>query len=270
MTPLVLVVVASLGVAAAKPKPPAAPPPTTKAAPTKAETTVTAAAKGATASTKTEGAADEHPRVVAALRDYRALRIERVIDPLEDLLFDGSLDDATRARALYLLGLAYAQTGETETARERLVAACTLDPAVDLDVPVPRKMKSLVAAARDTGARAHAAAPRPTTTPPATPPPTTTTTTATPTTATTAGAGAGPWPWVVAGVGGAALVGGGVASGLGWSLATQSAAATTTQREAVRLADDANAALVVAGVAAGVGAGVGAVGFAWAALSSPP
>ncbi|MBM4283445.1 MAG: hypothetical protein FJ137_22780 [Deltaproteobacteria bacterium] len=123
---------------------------------------------------------------------------------------------------------------------------------------------------RDSGARAHAAAPRPQATPPATTTAPTTTTAAPGPTTTTTTAGADPWPWVVAGVGGAALLSGGVASGLGWSLATQSAAATTTQREAVRLADDANAALVVAGVAAGVGVGIGAVGVAWAALSSPP
>jgi hypothetical protein len=234
------------------------------------------------------GAKAEHPRIAAAIRDYRALRIERVIDPLEDLLFDGALDDQARARALYLLGLAYAQTGESETARERLTAACTIDPGVDVDVPVPRKLKSLVQAARDAGARAHAAA-RP-------PPSPVSSTSAVPTGATTdattggtragdglatspatklgpsssAGAAVGPWPWIVTGVGGAALVGSGVAAGFGWSLAEESAAASTTQREAVRLADDANATFVVAGVAAGIGLGVGAAGLAWSLLSSSP
>jgi hypothetical protein len=229
------------------------------------------------ASASTAGAAmSSSARLDMAIEDYRALRLEKVIDVVEDLLFDGTLDDATRARALYLLGLAYAQQGESATARQRLIDACTLDPAVDLDVPLPKKVKSLVdgarqAASRGTGSAASPGSPpdegssssstaaggsgsptSPSSTAPAAPAPTR--------------SNAGPWPWVVTLAGGVFVAAGGVAGGWGALLAAQSADAKTTQRSAVALADTANAALTVAGSAAALGAVLVGVGVGWFAL----
>jgi hypothetical protein len=227
-----------------------------------------AASSGPSSSSSSSAAA----RLAAAVEDYRALRLEKVIDAVEDLLFDGALDDVTRARALYLLGLAYAQQGDSATARERLIAACALDPAVTLDVPLPRKVRSLV-----DGARQAAAARGGGTTDGASPPPTPGAPTgaaagrpsssSTPSSSTSPDS-AGPWPWVVAATGGAvALAGGGVAA-WGWSLATQGDGPRTTQRDAVALADAANQAFVVAAAAAAVGVVAAGSGVVWA-VSDP-
>jgi hypothetical protein len=219
-------------------------------------TAVPASAADGTADGVVNGQASNDPRLVQAIADYRALKLERAMTAVDTFLFDGSISSTERAQALLLHGLCSAQLGEPVAARTTFVQAYAQDPDVVLAVPIPKKVQSLMDSARaEVLAR---------------PPATTTTTDTTTTNATTTTTGPSPTfisGAIVVGVGGAALIGAGVAGVIGASLASSSDDPAATQREAVERADAANTALVVAAIsgvagAAAVAVGVGLVSFA--------
>ena len=180
------------------------------------------------------------PRLQAAIADYEALELERVITRVEELLFDVGVPTADRARALLLLGLTWAQLGEASTADQKLLEAFRLDVDAALPVKVPKKIQLLVDDAR---ARVQAKKQEETTT--------TTTTTLSP-------------AWIVAGSGGAATGVGLALIAIAFSLQAASDQPATTQKAASDLSAAANGTVITGATLAVAGVVVAGAGLVWA------